>query len=211
MARDLGPACRKCRREGIKLMLKGLRCESAKCPMEKPSRNLPPGATRAFRRGQGSEYGKRLRETQKLKRYYGLFDKQFRRYFGLAQKSSENTGRALMELLERRLDNVVCKMGFAPSRKSARIALAHNHFLVNGQRVNKPGYLVKAGDRITVRKREASEKWVRGSLEMDATRSVQAWLKVEGNRLEGEVAALPTRDDVQFPVEEQLVIEFCSR
>ena len=211
MARDLGPACRKCRREGIKLMLKGMRCESAKCPMEKPSRNAPPGGARAFRRGQASEYGKRLREVQKVKRYYGLFDRQFRMLFRRAQRSRENTGDVLLGLLERRLDNVVCKFGFSPSRKGARVAIAHNHFTVNGTRVNKPGCLVKLGDVIGVRKREASQKLVRGLVDADPNRVIQPWLKLDPQSLEGTVAAMPSREDVQIPVEEQLVIEFCSR
>lgn len=211
MSRDLGPACRKCRRESIKLMLKGSRCESAKCPMEKPSRNTPPGGTRSFRRRQGSEYGKRLREKQKVKRYYGLFDRQFRTYFAKAQRSRENTGEALLCLLERRLDNVVHKLGFAPSRKAARVALAHNHFKVNGRRVNKPGYLIKIGDRLGVRSRDASRAMVRSRLEQDPNRPVQPWLKLDATALEGSVVALPSRDDVQIPVEEQLVVEFCSR
>jgi len=211
MARDLGPACRRCRREGIKLMLKGSRCSSAKCPMEKPSRNAPPGAQRAFRRGQGSEYGKRLRETQKLKRYYGLFDKQFRRYFREAQRSKENTGDALLNLLQRRLDNVVCKLGFAPSRRAARVAVGHGHFTVNGARVTKPGYLVEVGDIIGVRKREASQKMVRSFLESNSGRDPQKWLKVDEQALEGTVLSLPALDDVGIPVETQLVIEFASR
>ncbi len=192
-------------------MLKGSRCESAKCPMEKPSRNMPPGASRAFRRGQASEYGKRLRETQKVKRYYGLWDTQFRRYFEQAQHSAENTGRALLGLLERRLDNVVCKIGFAPSRKAARISLAHNHFTVNGQRVNKPGYIVKVGDRIGVRKGERSQKLVRSTMDADPNRAIQPWLRLDAAALEASILALPSREDVQIPVEEQLVIEFCSR
>ncbi len=200
-----------CRREGIKLMLKGSRCESAKCPMEKPSRNAPPGAGRAFRRGTNSEYGKRLRETQKVKRYYGLWDKQFRRYFERSQHSTENTGIALLGLLERRLDNVVCKLGFSPSRKAARIAIGHNHFMVNGQRVNKPGYLVRVGDKVTVQKREASQKYVRAFFDLDPNRAVQPWLRLDSAKLEATVEAMPARDDVQIPVEEQLVIEFCSR
>lgn len=211
MGRNLGPVCRMCRREGIKLMLKGSRCESAKCPMEKPSRNAPPGAGRAFRRGTASEYGKRLRETQKVKRYYGLWDKQFRRYFDRAQHSAENTGTALLGLLERRLDNVVCKLGFAPSRKAARIAIGHKHFTVNGQPLNKPGYLIKVGDRICVHKRERSQKLIRSFVDADASRAIQPWLKLDVAKLEAIVEALPSRDDVQIPVEEQLVIEFCSR
>jgi small subunit ribosomal protein S4 len=211
MGRDLEPACRKCRREGIKLMLKGSRCETAKCPMEKPSRNMPPGGQRAFRRRQSSEYGKRLRETQKVKRYYGLFDRQFRRYLVRAQRSRENTGRALLGLLERRLDNVIYKLGMSPSRKAARVSIGHNHFLVNGARLNKPGYLVNVGDSITVRSGQRSQKMVRGACEMDESRPMQPWLKLDRTKLEGNVLAMPSRDDVQIPVEEQLVIEFYSR
>jgi small subunit ribosomal protein S4 len=211
MGRDLGPACRKCRREGIKLMLKGTRCESAKCAMEKPSRNMPPGGARAFRRRQGSEYGKRLRETQKVKRYYGLFDRQFRAYLLRAQRSRENTGQALLGLLERRLDNVIYKLGLSPSRKAARLSIGHNHFVVNGVRVNKPGYLVKVGDAISVKDREPTRKMVRAAVELDPNRSLQSWLKLDAAKLEGSVVALPTRDDVQIPVEEQLVVEFYSR
>jgi len=211
MGRDLGPACRKCRREGVKLMLKGTRCESAKCAMEKPSRNAPPGAAKAFRRRQGSEYGKRLRETQKVKRYYGLFDRQFRRVLLRAQRSRENTGVALLGLLERRLDNVVCKLGMTASRKAARLAIGHNHFTVNGKRVNRPGYLVRVGDVIGVRDKDASRKMIRAAVELDPNRSTQSWLKLDPAKLEGGVVALPTRDDVQIPVEEQLVVEFYSR
>lgn len=211
MGRHLDPVCRLCRREGIKLMLKGSRCESAKCPMEKPSRNSPPGNSRAFRRGVSSEYGKRLRETQKVKRYYGLWEKQFRRYFENAQHTSENTGTALLSMLERRFDNVVCKLGLAPSRKAARIAIGHTHFTVNGRVVNKPGYLVRAGDKIAVHSRERSQKYIRAFVDADPNRAIQPWLRLDPAKLEAVVEALPSRDDVQIPVEEQLVIEFCSR
>lgn len=192
-------------------MLKGSRCESAKCPMEKQSRSSPPGNSRAFRRGTSSEYGKRLRETQKVKRYYGLWDKQFRRYFDKAQHTSENTGTALLSLLERRLDNVVCKLGLAPSRKSARIAIAHTHITVNDRVVNKPGYLVRVGDRVAVHRRESSQKYIRAFVDADSNRAIQPWLRLDAAKLEGVVEAMPSRDDVQIPVEEQLVIEFCSR
>ena len=211
MARDLGPVCRKCRREGVKLMLKGVRCESAKCPMEKPSRNAPPGGSRSFRRRQVSEYGKRLRETQKVKRYYGLFDKAFRSYFHSAQRAKENTGQVLLAQLERRLDNVICKLGMAPSRKAARITIGHNHFTINGDRVNKPGFLVSVGDKIGVRNREASQKLIRASIEGETAGALQNWLEMDATKMVGGVTALPTRDDVQIPVEEQLVIEFYSR
>ncbi len=192
-------------------MLKGLRCEGAKCPMERPSRNAPPGVARRFRRRQSSEYGKRLRETQKVKRYYGLFDRQFRRYFAKSQRARQNTGEALLCVLERRLDNTVCKLGFSPSRKAARAAIAHNHVTVNGTRVNKAGYLIKVGDRIGVRNREPSQKMVRALLEQDSNRPVQQWLRLDAKAIEGSVVALPSREDVQIPVEEQLVVEFCSR
>lgn len=211
MGRDLGPSCRKCRREGVKLMLKGTRCEGPKCPMEKPSRNIPPGGSRAYRRGQGSEYGKRLRETQKVKRFYGLFDKQFLRYVMRAQRSKGNTGQALFGLLERRLDNVVYKLGWAPSRKAARIMIAHAHFAVNGRRVNKPGYLVEVGDAVTVRNKESSQKLIRSQIDADPNRTLQPWLRADPAKLVGSIEGLPSRDDVQIPVEENLVIEFYSR
>ena len=179
--------------------------------MEKQTRNMPPGQSRAFRRGQASEFGKRLRETQKVKRYYGLFDTQFRRYFEKAQHSTENTGQALLGLLERRLDNVICKLGMAPSRKAARLAIAHNHFTVNSKRVNKPGYLVGMLDKIAVRDKEGSRKMVRGFLDLDPNRPVQPWLKFDAANLTASVVAMPTREDVQIPVEEQLIVEFCSR
>ena len=192
-------------------MLKGSRCESAKCPMERQERSLPPGMAKAFRRAKGTEYGKRLREKQKVKRYYGLFEKQFRKYFAMAQHSKANTGEALMALLERRLDNVICKLGFAPSRKSARVAIVHNHFTVNGIRVNRPSYLVKAGDVIGVRNREGSRKMVKSLVEQENAIQPQPWLSLDVQRLEGKVSNLPSREDVQIPVEEQLVVEFCSR
>lgn len=192
-------------------MLKGTRCETAKCPMEKQNRSLPPGQSRAFRRGQASEYGKRLRETQKVKRYYGLFDRQFRRYFEHAQHSAANTGQALLCLLERRLDNVVCKLGMAPSRKAARELIGHRHFTVNGKCVSKPGYLVSVLDKVSVRSKECSRKMVRTWVDADPNRPVQPWMNFDAANLTASVVALPTRDDVQIPVEEQLIVEFCSR
>lgn len=193
-------------------MLKGSRCESAKCPMERQGRSLPPGQARAVRRGRaGSEYAKRLREKQKVKRYYGLFERQFRRYYAKATRSKQNTGEALLVLLERRLDNVICKLGFAPSRKAGRQYITHDHFTVNGRRVNRPSYMVKPGDLIGVRRRDPSQKLVRGWLDLDQGRVVQQWLSIDPAKLEGRIEALPSRDDVQIPVEENLVVEFCSR
>lgn len=192
-------------------MLKGTRCETAKCPMERQDRSLPPGQSKSVRRGQASEYGKRLRETQKVKRYYGLFDRQFRRYFERAQHSPENTGQALLMLLERRFDNVICKLGFAPSRKAARELITHKHFTINGKYVTKPGYLVSVLEKISVREKESSRNMVRAWVEADPNRPIQPWLKLDVPNLTAGVVALPTRDDVQIPVEEQLIVEFCSR
>lgn len=210
MGRDLDSACRRCRREGIKLMLKAHRCETAKCPMEKQGRNFPPGM-HPYRRAKGTEYGKRLRETQKVKRYYGLLDRQFRRYFEKAQRSTQNTGVALLQLLERRLDNVVYKMNLSGSRKGARQAIVHGHVQVNGTTVTKPGYLVKQLDRIAIHSREKSKKLAKAWFDSDPNRPIQAWLRVDPEKLEGTVLAMPGRDDVQIPVEENLIVEFCSR
>jgi len=209
MGRYIGPVCRLCRREGLKLMLKGSRCETAKCAMEKQWRNSPPGM-HAWRRRKSGDYGVRLREKQKVKRYYGVLERQFMIYFRMAERGKGNTGEALLGLLERRLDNVVWKLGYAPSHKAARVAVVHGHIYVNGRRVNRPGYLVQKGDRITVKPGERSQKFIRSSLG-DGGPTVQPWLQLDAQQLEGVVAALPTREDVQIPVEEQLIIEMCSR
>lgn len=210
MARLIGPVCRYCRREGIKLFLKGVRCETAKCPMEKEYRNKPPGM-HAWRRGKASEYGVRLREKQKVKRYYGLFERQFRRFFAMAEKGTENTGANLLRLLERRLDSLVYRAGLANSRKSARQMISHGHLRLNGKPCNRAGYLVKIGDRVTVRGSERSQSYVRAQIGEDTDRTMPGWLQADLKKLEAVVIALPTRDDVQIPVEEQLIVEFCSR
>lgn len=209
MGRYIGPACRLCRREGVKLMLKGVRCETAKCAMERQWRAQPPGM-HAWRRRKASDYGIRLREKQKVKRYYGVLERQFLIYFGMAERAKGNTGEALLALLERRLDNVVWKLGFAPSHRAARQAITHGHVYVNGRRLNRPSYLAKQGDRITVKPSERSQKFIRASVG-DQGPSIQPWLQLDAQRLEATVAALPTREDVQIPVEEQLIIEMCSR
>ncbi len=210
MGRYTGPSCRQCRREGIKLMLKGTRCETAKCPMERQWRNAPPGM-HSWRRGRGSEYRLRLREKQKVKRYYGVFEKQFMRYFRKAERQKGNTGSALLSILERRLDNVFCKLGLAPSRASARQTIGHGHVYVNGRRVTTPGYLVSVGDRVTLKDSEKSRKLVRGWLEELGEPSPQNWLKLDLTKLEAEILAVPTREDVQIPVEEQLIVELCGQ
>src|SRR5215831_6012817 len=152
MARQLDYQCKLCRREGVKLYLKGSRCESPKCAIER--RNQPPGMH--VRRGKQTEYGDRLREKQKLKRFYGVLERQFRRYFALASRSTENTGEALLSILERRLDNVVHRLGFAPSRAAARQLVAHGHVMLNGKHCNIPSIVVKKGDKISIKNRPKS-------------------------------------------------------
>ena len=210
MGSSHGGVCRLCRREGVKLMLKAVRCETAKCPMEREYRNNPPGM-HMWRRGKNSEYAVRLREKQKVKRYYGVLERQFRRMFARAERLQENTGVALLRLLERRLDNAVYKAGLVGSRNTGRQAVCHGHITVNGRKVDRPGYLINVGDRISVRAREKSQKFIREQMGEDGVRSVQTWLEVDPKKPEAVIAALPGRDDVQIPVEEQLIVEFCSR
>ena len=191
-------------------MLKGIRCETAKCPVEKKQRNPGPGM-HGWRRGRTSEYAVRLREKQKVKRYYGLLERQFMRYFHKAERIKGNTGENLLQLLERRLDNVVYKLNFAPSRKAARQMINHGHISVNGRKIDISDYTIKVGDRITVKGSEKSIKKVKEQLESNPNFTTQNWLQLAREKPEATVVALPARDDVQIPVEEQLVVEFCSR
>jgi small subunit ribosomal protein S4 len=210
MGRYLSSSCKHCRREAMKLMLKGVRCETAKCPVEKKQRNLSPGM-HSWRRGRASEYGVRLREKQKVKRYYGLLDRQFMRYFHEAERMKGNTGEILLQLLERRLDNVLYKLNFAPSRKAARQLITHGHIYVRGRKVDIGDYTVKVGDKITVKDSEKTKKKIKGQLESNPNFTTQSWLQVDSEKSEATVVALPTRDDIQIPVQEQLIVEFCSR
>jgi small subunit ribosomal protein S4 len=210
MGRYLGSSCKYCRREGMKLMLKGIRCETAKCPVEKKQRNLAPGM-HGWRRGRASEYAVRLREKQKVKRYYGLLDRQFMRYFHKAERMKGNTGETLLQLLERRLDNVVYKLNFVPSRKAARQLIAHGHICLNGRKVNISDYTTKIGDKVTIKGTEKSVKKVKQQLESNPSFATQSWLQLDREKPEATIVAFPSRDDVQIPVEEQLVVEFCSR
>jgi small subunit ribosomal protein S4 len=201
------------RREGIKLMLKPIRDETGKNPLEREYKNYPPGM-HMFRRGKSSDYAIRLREKQKVKRHYSVLERQFRRYFELANRSPGNTGEALLQILERRLDNVVYKTRFVAGRRGARQAVVHGHILVNGRKVDRPGALVEVGDRISVHPRERSQKYARAQmalLEGVTNPPPQAWLQVDPTKLEASVVALPAREDVLIPVEEQLIVEFCSR
>lgn len=210
MSRYIGPSCRLCRREGMKLMLKGSRCETAKCAVEKRERSMAPGM-HGWRRGRRSDYGVRLREKQKVKRYYGLLEKQFNRYFRQAERRTGNTGEILLELLERRLDNVIYKLNFAPSRKAARQFITHGHIYLNGRRVDVPDITVKIGDKVTLKNSDKSRKTIKAQLESNPNFSVQGWLQLDTAKPMATIVGLPTRDDVQLAVEEQLVVEFCSR
>ena len=210
MGRYLGSSCKHCRREGMKLMLKGFRCETAKCPVEKRQRGLAPGM-HGWRRGRSSDYGVRLREKQKVKRYYGLGEKQFVRYFKQAERAKGNTGEELLSLLERRLDNVVYKLNFAPSRKAARLLIAHGHIHINGSKTDIADYTIKIGDKITLKSSDKSTKKVKEQLATNVNYTAQSWLQLDTNKPAAAVVALPVRDDVQLAVEEQLVVEFCSR
>jgi small subunit ribosomal protein S4 len=191
-------------------MLKGPRCETAKCAMERQWRSNPPGM-HSWRRGKTSGYAVRLREKQKVKRYYGLFERNFLIYFREAERARANTGSVLLELLERRLDNVVCKAGFAPSRKSARVMIGQGHIYVNARRVDRPAFRVNQGDRISVKASDRSRKLAKLHLELTEYVTPQPWLQVDAEKLEATVSALPSRDDVQIPVEAQLIVEMCSR
>lgn len=191
-------------------MLKGVRCETAKCPVEKKQRNLAPGM-HGWRRGRPSEYGVRLREKQKVKRYYGILERQFMRYFHKAVRTRGNTGEILLQLLERRLDNVVYKLNFAPSRKSARQLISHGHICVDGRKVNISDFTTKVGNKITLKKSEKSVKIVKQQLDNNPNFATQNWLQLDRSEPQATVVALPTKEDVQIPVEEQLVVEFCSR
>jgi small subunit ribosomal protein S4 len=210
MGHFLGSSCKLCRREGIKLMLKGIRCETAKCPIEKKQRNLAPGM-HGWRKGRAGEYAVRLREKQKVKRFYGVFNRQFMRYFHKAERTKGNTGEVLLQLLERRLDNVIYKLNFAPSRKAAKQLITHGHIYVNGRKVNIGDYTTKIGDKITLKGSEKSVKKIKQQLESNPNFTTQSWLQLDRKKPEASIVAMPTRDDVQIPVEEQLIIEFCSR
>ncbi|MDH4201857.1 MAG: 30S ribosomal protein S4 [Phycisphaerae bacterium] len=210
MSRYLGPSCRLCRREGMKLMLKGSRCETAKCAIEKRERSMAPGM-HGWRRGRRSDYGVRLREKQKVKRYYGLMEKQFMSYYRKAARGTGNTGEILLQLLECRLDNVVYKLNFASSRKEARQLITHGHIYLNGRRVDVPDITVRIGDKITLKNSDKSRRIVKQQLESNPNFTVQGWLQLDAAKPAATIVSLPTRDDVQLAVEEQLVVEFCSR
>jgi len=208
MARYLGPSCRLCRREGIKLMLKGERCLSSKCPLVK--RKLSPGQL-PRRRSKTSEYGLQLREKQKVKRYYGLLERQFRRYFDVASRKKGVTGEMLLTLLEQRLDNVVFRMHFAQSRKMARQLIRHGHILVNGKKVDIPSYFVKENNVIEVKEKSRKMIPILESMKNISRVGTVPWLEVDPDVLKGTFLYTPKREEIDLPVNEQLIVELYSK
>jgi small subunit ribosomal protein S4 len=209
MARYIGAVCRLCRREGMKLFLKGERCYTEKCAIEK--RNLPPGQHGKARRAKLLGYGLQLREKQKVKRIYGVLEDQFRLYFERAERQRGITGETLLQLLERRLDNVVYRIGLATSRPQARQLVRHGHFLVNGRKVNVPSYSVRAGDLVTVRETSAKNVTLQHAMEEVKGRGIPQWLEFDADKMTGRVASLPTREQINLPVQEQLIVELYSK
>lgn len=206
MSKYVGPSCRLCRREGIKLFLKGERCYTEKCAMEK--RNYPPGQ-HVDTKSKVQEYGQRLREKQKLRKTYGLSEKQFRRFFTMAERKEGITGTNFLVLLERRIDNMVYRLGFATSRREARQLVSHNHVTVNSKKVNSPSYIVKAGDEIAVTHKELPS--VQNALESVVRRGLPSWIELDKENMKGVIKLLPTREDITMPIKEQLIVEYYSR
>jgi len=208
LARYTGPSCRLCRRENIELFLKGERCYTDKCAIKR--RNYPPG-----QHGQGrpkvSNYGIQLREKQKVRRIYGVLEKQFRGYFEEADRMKGVTGENLLSLLERRLDNVVYRLGFASSRTEARILVRHNHFTLNGRKANIPSIQLKAGDVVELKEKSRKIACINESLDAVVRRGVPQWLELDKDAFKGTVKLLPVREDVTMPIQEQLIVELYSK
>jgi len=209
MARYTGPVCRLCRREGMKLFLKGAKCFSEKCPVEK--RNFAPGQHGKDRKAKVVGYGLQLREKQKAKRIYFTLEKQFRNYFEKASAKKGVTGEALLQQLERRLDNVVYRMGFASSRRQARQLVRHGHVAVNGRKVNIPSFQVSLGNEVAVRERSRELVVIQSAKEFTSHQPSPNWLDVDRDGLKGRVTALPKREDINLPINEQLIVELYSK
>ncbi len=212
MARTIGPVCKLCRREGEKLFLKGARCMSPKCAIER--RGYAPGQhgkTGQFKRGRSTDYLNQLREKQKARRIYGVLEKQFRRYFQIAQRSKGLTGAMLLTLLESRLDNVVYRMGFATSRAQARQLVAHGHFDVNGRRTDAPSYLTQPGDAIAVHAGSRAGLYFKEVVKAMEDYTAPKWLTVEPSQFSGKVLNLPMREEIDLTLNEQLIVEYYSR
>ena len=208
MARYKDEQCRICRREGQKLFLKGSRCYTDKCSISR--RNYAPGQN-GQKRKKLSEYGTQLREKQKTKSFYGVGEKQFRKYFDIASNTKGKTGEVLLQLLESRLDNVVYRLGFGTSRAQARQFVNHAQFEVNGQKVDIPSYLVKPGDVITVREIKKDNSTIKANIEESAKRPVPAWLEKDNEKMSGKVLRLAAREDIDIPIEEHLIVELYSK
>ena len=208
MARYTDAVCRLCRREGQKLFLKGQRCYSAKCAIEK--RAYAPGQHGQSRK-KLSGYGQQLREKQKAKRYYGVLEKQFAHYFEIAEKKAGVTGENLLQVLESRFDNVIYRLGFGLSRAEARQLVVHGHFLINGKKVDIPSYLVSEGDVITIKESSRSLSKIKAVLEQTEGRAIPKWLDLDANTLQAKVVTLAQRDDIDLEVEEHLIVELYSK
>ena len=208
MARYLGSVCRLCRREGIKLFLKGERCYTEKCAIER--RNYPPGQHGQSRQ-KSSNYGLQLREKQKAKRIFGVLEGQFRNYFKKAERKSGITGENLLSMLESRFDNIVYRLGFAPSRKSARQLIRHGHLKINGRKVDIPTYQLKQGDIIELREKSKKIEWIKEAMESAVHRGIPQWLELTPEKFAGVVKSFPTREDITLPIQEQLIIELYSK
>ncbi|HNT74824.1 MAG TPA: 30S ribosomal protein S4 [Anaerolineae bacterium] len=212
MARYIGPACKLCRREGMKLYLKGDKCYVDKCPFER--RSYPPGQHgkgAGFQRRKLSDYAMQLREKQKARRIYGVLERQFRRYFRVALRRPGMTGENLLAVLETRLDNVVYRLGLADSRSQARQLVSHGHFTVNGRKTDVPSLLVRPSDVVCVRPESRRDKYFKERRELLGKRQVPAWLSFDEETLDARVLAFPTRPEIDVPIEEQLIVEFYSR
>lgn len=210
MARYTGPACKLCRREGEKLFLKGERCYTAKCAMER--RAYAPGEHgKMMRRGRESDYSRQLRAKQKVRRVYGVLEKQFRRYFEIARKHSGLTGLNLLQTLESRFDNVIYRLGFAPSRNAARQLVAHGHFMVNGRRTDVPSMLITPNDVIVVREESRKTEYFKTFVEEAAQRTCAPWLERDLDKFSGRMLRLPERSEIDGNLNEQLVVEYYSR
>jgi small subunit ribosomal protein S4 len=209
MARYIGPVCRLCRREGMKLFLKGERCYTEKCAIEK--RNFPPGQHGKTRKAKLAGYGLQLREKQKVKRIYGVLEDQFRGYFETADRTKGITGEVLLQLLERRLDNVVYRLGLATSRPQARQLVRHGHFQVNGKKVDIPSFSVRQGDVISVISRSVKNPTIEHAMEEVKGRGIPEWLSFDAGSTSGRIVSMPTREQINLPVQEQLIVELYSK
>lgn len=209
MARYIGPVCKLCRREEQKLFLKGSKCTTPKCPVEK--RTYPPGQHGTRRRFKQSEYGVQLREKQKVRRMYGLLERQFRNYFEKAERAKGITSEALLQLLERRLDNIVYRLGFAPSRNSARQLVLHRHFLVNNRPVNVPSFIVKPGDVVQVKEKSKKMEMIHNSMKKIREGRLVPWLELDKANMKGTLLNNPSRADIPVEANESLIVELYSK